>query len=117
MDDFLQQYATLSLSHAYKDFDFCMAKKIIQGFALHRMRCEPEQVHELMLLYNMGLHLSPSDPAGIFYAIDRIQVWAEQGRTVNVHAFGGLLRELEGVVQVASLQLEPTAGLAAAASA
>jgi hypothetical protein len=101
---FLEHYATLT--HAYDDFDFSVAKKILQYFALQRMRCEPWRMNELMLVYNMGVHLASDDPAGIFYAIDRIRVLAEQGRPLDVHAFSELLCELQGAVEVATLRLQ-----------
>ena len=76
----------------YSDSDFEVLKRINRSLSLERMQ-KDKHTKELMLIYNMGGHLSPEDPAGIYYALRKISC-PNPEQCVNLEVFGKLLCEM-----------------------
>lgn len=76
----------------YSDSDFELLKHINRSFSLERMK-KDKHTKELMLIYNMGAHVSPEDPAGIYYALRKIS-GPNPELCVNLEVFGKLLCEM-----------------------
>lgn len=72
------------------------SKRANQAFALNKLRYS-KHLPELMLIYNMGNHLTPSDPAGVGY-IRKCVSGPTPKVQVDLHVLCELFAELDGAV-------------------
>lgn len=88
----------------YSESELQGLKHINRSFSLELMKKDNHST-ELMLIYNMAGHLSPEDPAGIYYALSKI-LGPNPALRVNLAVFGKLLCKMaEHVREAAQVEI------------
>jgi hypothetical protein len=83
-------------------------KHINRSYSLELLK-KDKHSKELMLVYNMAGHVSPEDPAGIYYALSKIS-GPNPVLRVNLEVLGKLLCEIAEHVYREAAQLKEGPG-------